>query len=321
MNTIDRAIELIHDKLCHYDRTEDDSNIIEVITKRTSEYPESLFDSPNFYWQRINIACEVISYTLNRIYGDKNNNIQYNDINVEFITTEKVKKYDKKDDKKFITTRRYLHAVTMIITSGTVKIITNCRSNNENTWMFFQNDDNIFASSITINHDMSIVEVVDIMIKHIYGLFGLRDNDSKQEEIIEKNESVETAEQNPTIPNENKELIPTNCIKIGDKIYDVNYLGISNIDQVYYILTPVQKDKSNTDVLSNNNDKLTFTFHHPTLERLSANLKITPIPTEDTKNDIGDRSEPTPDEPKTSNANSGKTKDNGLGFDPNGYWF
>ena len=104
MNTIDRAIELIHDKLCHYDETEDDSNIIEVITKRTSKYPESLFDSPNFYWQRINIACEVISYTLNRIYGDKNNNIQYNDINVEFITTEKVKKYDKKDDKKFITT-------------------------------------------------------------------------------------------------------------------------------------------------------------------------------------------------------------------------
>ena len=184
MNTIDRAIELIHDKLCHYDGAEDDSNIIEVITKRTSKYPESLFDSPNFYWQRINIACEVISYTLNRIYGDKNNNIQYNDINVEFITTEKVKKYDKKDDKKFITTRRYLHAVTMIITSGTVKIITNCRSNNENTWMFFQNNDNIFASSITINHDMSIVEVVDIMIKHIYGLFGLHDNNSKQEEII-----------------------------------------------------------------------------------------------------------------------------------------
>ena len=321
MNTIDKVIELIHDKLCHYDETEDDSNIIEVITKRTSEYPESLFDSPNFYWQRINIACEVISYTLNRIYGDKNNNIQYNDINVEFITTEKVKKYDKKDDKKFITTRRYLHAVTMIITSGTVKIITNCRSNNENTWMFFQNNDNIFASSITINHDMSLVEVVDIMIKHIYGLFGLRDNDSKQEEIIEKNESVETAEQNPTMPNENKELIPTNCIKIGDKIYDVNYLGINNIDQVYYILTPVQKDKSNTDVLSNNNDKLTFPFRHPTLERLSANLKITPIPTEDTKNDIGVRSEPTPDEPKTSNTNSGKTKDNGLGFDPNGYWF
>ena len=321
MNTIDKAIELIHDKLCHYDETEDDSNIIEVITKRTSKYPESLFDSPNFYWKRINIACEVISNTLNRIYGDKNNNIQYNDINVEFITTEKVKKYDKKDDKKFITTRRYLHAVTMIITSGTVKIITNCRSNNENTWMFFQNNDNIFASSITINHDMSLVEVVDIMIKHIYGLFGLRDNDSKQEEIIEKNESVETAEQNPTIPNENKELIPTNCIKIGDKIYDVNYLGINNIDRVYYILTPVQKDKSNTDVLSNNNDKLTFPFRHPTLERLSANLKITPIPTEDTKNDIGDRSEPTPDEPKTSNANSGKTKDNGLGYDPNGYWF
>jgi hypothetical protein len=123
MNTIDKAIELIHDKLCHYDETEDDSNIIEVITKRTSKYPESLFDSPNFYWKRINIACEVISCTLNRIYGDKNNNIQYNDINVEFITTEKVKKYDKKDDKKFITTRRYLHAVTMIITSGTERLL------------------------------------------------------------------------------------------------------------------------------------------------------------------------------------------------------
>lgn len=317
MNTIDKAIELIHDKLCHYDETEDDSNIIEVITKRTSKYPESLFESPNFYMQRIDNAYDIIIYTLNKIYGDKSNNIQYNDINVEFITTEKVKKYDKKDDKKFITTRRYLHAVSMIITSGTVKITTNCLSNNENTWMFFQNNDNIFASSITIYHDMSLVEVVDIMIKHIYGLFGLRDNDSKQEEIIEKNESVETAEQNPTIPNENKELIPTNCMKIGDKIYDVNYLGINNIDRVYFSLTPVQKDKSNTDVLSNNIDKLIFPFRRPTLERMLGTLKTTPIPTEDTKNDIGDRSEPTPDEPKTSNANSGKTKDNGLGYDPN----
>ena len=70
MNTIDRAIELIHDKLCHYDETEDDSNIIEVITKRTSKYPESLFDSPNFYWLRINIACEVISNTLKGIHNN-----------------------------------------------------------------------------------------------------------------------------------------------------------------------------------------------------------------------------------------------------------
>ena len=279
MNDIDKAIGLIHKEFRHYDGTEDNANITEIITKRSLEYPKGLFDSPNFYMQRIDNAYDVISYTLNKIYGDNSNNIQYNDINVEFITTEKVKKYDKKDDKKFITTRRYLHAVTMIITSGTVKIITNCLSNNENTWMFFQNNDNIFASSITIYHDMSLVEVVDIMIKHIYGLFGLRDNDSKQEEIIEKNESVETAEQKPTIPNENKKSIPTNGIMIGDKIYAVNYHGV-------------------------------LPLRYPTLERLSANLQITPIPTEDTKNDIGDRSEPTPDEPKTSNASSGKTKDN-----------
>lgn len=56
-------------------------------------------------------------------------------------------------------------------------------------------------------------------------------------------------------------------------------------------------------------------MRYPTLDRLIANLKITPIPTEDTKNDIDARSEPTPDEPKTSNANSDKTKDyvGGLG--------
>lgn len=77
---------------------------------------------------------------------------------------------------------------------------------------------------------------------------------------------------------------------IGDKIYTVNYLGV-------------------------------LPLRHPTLDRLIANLKITPIPTEDTKNDIDGRSDPTPDEPKTSNVNSGKTKDNGLGYDPNGYWW
>jgi hypothetical protein len=159
------------------------------------------------------------------------------------------------------------------------------------------------------------------MIKHIYGLFGLHDNDSKQEEIITEDKTVEATEQKSTIPDKNKELIPTNCMKIGDKIYNVNYLGINNKDQVYFILKPVQKDKNNTDVLPNNNNKLILPLRHPTLERSSANLQITPIPTEDTKNDIDDRSEPTPDEPKTSNANSGKTKDNGLGFDPNGYWF
>jgi hypothetical protein len=320
MSAIDRAIELIHTELPHYDGIKEDANIIEIVTKRTTEYPKSLFDTSNFYMQRVDNTYDVISYTLNKIYGDKSNNIQYNDINVEFITTEKVKKYDKKDDKKFITTRRYLHAVTMIITSGTVKIITNCRSNNENTWMFFQNNDNIFASSITINHDMSLVEVVDIMIKHIYGLFGLHDNDSKQEEIITEDKTVEATEQKSTIPDKNKELIPTNCMKIGDKIYNVNYLGINNKDQVYFILKPVQKDKNNTDVLPNNNNKLILPLRHPTLERSSANLQITPIPTEDTKNDIDDRSEPASDEPKTSNASSGKTKDNELGYDPNGYW-
>ena len=189
MNEIDKAIGLIHKELRHYDGTEDSANITEIITKRSLEYPKELFDTSNFYRQRVDNTYDVISYTLNKIYGDKSNNIQYNDINVEFITTETVEKYDKKDDKKFITTRRYLHAVTMIITSGTVKIIASHSPNNKNTWMFFQNDAIIFArqqdryvtSSINIDGEMSIADADDNIIKHIYGLFGLRDNDSKQE--------------------------------------------------------------------------------------------------------------------------------------------
>ena len=298
MNDIDKAIGLIHKELRHYAETEDNANITEIITKRSLEYPKELFESPNFYMQRIDNAYDVIRYTLNKIYGDKSNNIQHNDINVEFITTEKVERNDKKDDKKFITARKYLHAVTMIITSGTVKIIASCLPNNENTWMFFQNDDSIFAcqqdryvtSSITINNKMSIVDADDIIIKHIYGLFGLHDNDSKQEKIIAEDKTVETTEQKPTMPDKNKKSIPTNGIMIGDKIYAVNYHGV-------------------------------LPLRYPTLDSLIANLKITPIPKEDTKNDIDVRSEPTPDEPKTSNVNSGKTKDNGPGFDPNGYWF
>ena len=286
MNEIDKAIGLIHKELRHYGGTEDNANITEIITKRSLEYPKELFDSPNFYMQRIDNAYDVISYTLNKIYGDKSNNIQHNDINVEFITTEKVERNDKKDDKKFITTRRYLQAVTMIITSGTIKIIASCLPNNENTWMFFQNDDNIFAcqqdryvtSSITINNKMTIVDADDIIIKHIYGLFGLHDNDSKQEKIIAEDKTVETTEQKPTMPDKNKKSIPTNGIMIGDKIYTVNYHGV-------------------------------LPLRYPTLDRLIANLKITPIPTEDTKNDIDGRSDPTPDEPKTSNVNSDKTKD------------
>ena len=99
----------------------------------------------------------------------------------------------------------------------------------------------------------------------------LNDSDSEQEKIIEEDKTVETTEQKPTMPDKNKKSIPTNGIMIGDKIYAVNFHGV-------------------------------LPLRYPTLDSLIANLKITPIPTEDTKNDIDARSEPTPDEPKTSNA-------------------
>lgn len=90
--------------------------------------------------------------------------------------------------------------------------------------MFFQNDDNIFAcqqdryvaSSITINNKMSIVDADDIIIKHIYGLFGLHDNDSKQEKIIAEDKPVETTEQKPTITDD-EVSVPANCIRIAIK--------------------------------------------------------------------------------------------------------
>ena len=75
MSEIDKAIGLIHKELRHYTGTEDNANITEIITKRSLEYPKELFESPNFYMQRIDNAYDVISYTLNKIYGDKSNNI------------------------------------------------------------------------------------------------------------------------------------------------------------------------------------------------------------------------------------------------------